>query len=200
MSAKPSPKVNPNNVFFQGTWFRVSYWLLFVVYVVVFWFVIGPASKVAGLTTPWYAMSVACGTFGLVIVVPAQAIMLRVPRRWFHVSAGERVLHRVFGIGFFGWLLDVSGWNRYVLEPLRGFSGKRADLPSLKQSVQAAAVSHGVCFTIHVLLAACALFSRNPWRAALWLLLPGVILHLYPVLLQRSIILRLQPLLDKTSS
>jgi hypothetical protein len=106
----------------------------------------------------------------------------------------------MLGVGVFGWLLDVSGWNRRVLEPLRGFSGKRAGLPSLEQSVRAAAVSHAICFSIHVLLAVLALFSRHPWSAALWMLLPGAVVHLYPVLLQRSIALRLQPLLDKTGS
>jgi len=198
MSAKPSPKTNSKDVLFHNSWFRLSYLLFFAVYLMVFWFILGPASKVAGLTTPWYAMGVACGTLGLVLVVPAQAIMRRMPLQWFRVPAGERVLHRVIGVGIFGWLLDVSGWNRHVPEPLRGFSGKRADLLSLEQSVRAAAVSHGICFAIHVLLAILALFSRNPWSAALWLLLPGVVFHLYPVLLQRAIMLRLRPLLDKT--
>jgi hypothetical protein len=32
------------------------------------------------------------------------------------------------------------------------------------------------------------------------MLLPGVVVHLYPVLLQRSIMLRLQPLLDNSGS
>lgn len=195
MSAKPSPKVNP----FQSVWFRLGYSLSFAVYVTVFWFVLGPASKFAGATTPWYALSVACGTFGLVIAVPAAAVTRRAPRRWFRVPAGERLLHRMLGVGVFGWLLDVSGWNRRFLEPLRGFSGKRAGLLSLEQLVGAAAVSHGICFAIHVLLALLALFSRHPWSAALWMLMPGVVFHLYPVLLQRSILLRLQPLLDKTA-
>jgi hypothetical protein len=100
----------------------------------------------------------------------------------------------MLGVGVFGWLLDISGWNRRVLEPLRGFSGKRAGLPALEQSVRAATVSHGICFAIHVLLAVLALFSQHPWSAALWLLSPGVVMHLYPVLLQRSIMLRLRPL------
>ena len=188
------------DVLFQSVWFRLSYLLSLAVYVTVFWFVLGPASKVAGATTPWYAVSVACGTFGLVVAMPAPAVMRRVPRQWLRVSERERLLHRVLGVGVFGWLLDVSGWNPHVLEPLRGFSGKRAGLPSLEQSVGAAAVSHGICFAIHVLLAVLALFSRYPWSAALWMLLPGVVVHLYPVLLQRSIMLRLQPLLDKTGS
>jgi len=184
---------------FQSIWFRVSYLLFWAAYITVFWFVLGPASKLAGATTPWYAVSVALGICTLV-AVPAPAVMRRVPRQWFRVPAGERVLHSVVGVGVFGWLLDVSGWNRRVLEPLRRFSGKKAGLPALQQSLRATAVSHGICFAIHLLLAVLALFTRHPWTAALWMLLPGIVFHLYPVLLQRSIMLRLQSLLDKTGS
>jgi hypothetical protein len=113
---------------------------------------------------------------------------------------GERALHRIAGVGIFGWLLDVSGWNRRVSEPWRRFSGKRAGLPSLELTARAGVVYHGICFAIHLLLAVLALFSRHPWSGALWMLLPGVVIHLYPVLLQRSIMLRLQPMLDKTGS
>lgn len=200
MNAEPSPKANPMDVLFPSVWFRLIYLVFWAMYITVFWFVLGPASKVAGATTPWYAVSVAWATGALVLAMPAPAVMRRVPRQWFCVPAAERVLHRIVGVGVFGWLLDVSGWNRRVLEPLRGFSGKRAGLPSLEQSLRAAAVSHGICFAIHVLLAVLALFGRHPRSAALWMLLPGVIMHLYPVLLQRSIMLRLQPLLDKTGS
>lgn len=70
VSAKPSPKTNPTDVFFESVWFRFSYLLFFAVYL-TFWFLLGPASKVAGVTTPWYALSVASGTFGLVVAVPA---------------------------------------------------------------------------------------------------------------------------------
>jgi hypothetical protein len=200
VSDELSPKANPMDVLFQSVWFRLIYLLFWATYLTVFWFVLGPASKVAVATTPWYAVSVALGTCAIVPAVPAPAVMRRMPRRWFRVPTGERVLHRIVGVGVFGWLLHVSGWNRHVLEPLRGFSGKRAGLPSLEQSVRAAAVSHGICFATHLLLAALALFSRHPWSAALWMLLPGAVVHLYPVLLQRSIMLRLQPLLDKTGS
>ena len=56
--------------------------------------------------------------------------------------------------------------------------------------------AHAICFALHVLLAAATLFAGYPWNA-LWVLLPGVVVHLYPTLLQRSILLRLQPLLDR---
>ena len=199
MSAEPSPKANPFDVLFRSVWFRATYLLFWATYLTVLWFVLGPGNP-RGLPAWPYAFSVAWGTCALVPAVPAPAIVRRVPCQWFRVPAGERLLHRMLGVSVFGWLLNVSGWNRRVLEPLRGFSGKRAGLPSLEQSARAAAISHGICFAIHVILAVLALFSRHPWSGALWMLLPGVVVHLYPVLLQRSTMLRLQPLLDKTGS
>jgi ubiquinone/menaquinone biosynthesis C-methylase UbiE len=189
--AEPSPQPNPLDVF-QSVGFRI-FLLFMAVNVAVVWFVVGPSN-------PWCAWSVAWGTSSLVCAVPTAPIMRRVPRQWFRVPTGERVLHRMLGVGVFGWLLDVSGWNRRVVEPLRAFSGTKGGLASFEQSLRSSAISHGVCFAIHLLLAVLALFTRHPWRGALWMLLPGVVLHLYPVLIQRSLMLRLQPVLDKTGS
>ena len=190
MSAEPSLKANNAGVF-QSAWYRLLL-AFFALYLTVFWFVLGPGS-------PWYAVGVVLGTFSLGPAVAAPLLRL-VPRQWLRVPAGERVLHRIAGVRMFGWLLDGSGWNRHVAEPMRAFSGKRAGLLTLEQGVRANVSAHGTCFAIHVLLAALALLSRHPWSGALWMLLPGVVFHLYPVLLQRSILLRLQPLLDKTGS
>jgi hypothetical protein len=176
---------------FQSVWYRLIL-LFFAVYLTVFWFVLGPSN-------PWYAVGVVGVTFSVGPAVAAP-VMRRVPRQWFRVPTGERVLHRIVGVGIFGWLLDVSGWNRLVAKPMRGFSGRRTSLRSLEQGVRGNVSAHGTCFAIHILLSVLALFSRHPWSAALWMLLPGVVVHLYPVLLQRSIMLRLQPLLDKTGS
>jgi hypothetical protein len=176
---------------FQSVWYRLV--LLFMAMALtVGWFVLGPGN-------PAYAVMVVAGTFALGPVVAAP-VMRRVPRQWLRVPAWERLLHRIAGVAIFGWLLDVSGWNRRVHESMRGFSGKRAALPSLEQSLRGNVSAHGTCFAIHVLLAALALLSSHPWSGALWMLLPGVVVHLYPVLLQRSIMLRLQPLLEKTDS
>jgi hypothetical protein len=194
VSADPSPTANPMDDFqrvFQSVWYRLV--LLFLaVYHTVFWFVLGPGN-------PWYAVGVVGMTFALGPAVAAP-VMRRVPRQWFRVPPGERVLHRILGVGLFGWLLDVSGWNRVVAKPMRGFSGTKASLPSLEQGVRSTVGAHGTCFAIHVLLAVLALFSRHPWSGALWMLLPGVVVHLYPLLLQRSLMLGLQPLLDKSGS
>jgi hypothetical protein len=173
---------------FQSVWYRLAL-LFFATYLTVLWFVSGPSN-------PWYAVMVAWGTCSLEPAVAAP-IMRRAPRQWFRVPTGERVLHRIVGVGIFGWLLDVSGWN-HLIKRMRGFSGKRG-LLSLEQHARAGAIAHGICFAIHALLAVLALFNRHSWSGALWMLLPGVVVHLYPVLLQRSIMLRLQPLLDKTA-
>jgi hypothetical protein len=190
VSAELSPKANPMGAF-QSVWYRLAL-LFFAGYLIAIWFVLGPGN-------PWYAVTVLWGTCSLAPAVPASFIRC-VPRQWFRVPARERLLHRMLGVGVFGWLLDVSGWNRHVPEPLRGFTGTRAGLPSLEQAARAGAIGHATCFAILVLLAVLALFSRRPLRGALWMLLPGVVVHLYPVLLQRSLMLRLQPLLDKTGS
>lgn len=155
------------------------------------WFARGPDHPVYGLLVVSWTL-----VLGVVVAGP---VMLRLPARWFCVPPGERVLHRILGVGVFGWLLDRCGWNRHVALPMRGFNGTRAALPSLDLSVRASASAHGACFAVHVLFAAFALFTGHRW-GALWILLPGVVVHLYPVLLQRSIMLRLQPLLNKSDS
>ncbi|MGH1557868.1 hypothetical protein ACRAWD_08810 [Caulobacter segnis] len=66
----------------------------------------------------------------------------------------------------------------------------------MEGGLRANIAAHGTCFGIHLLLAVLALFGRSPLSGALWMLSPGVVVHLYPVLPQRSILLRLQPLLD----
>ena len=151
---------------------------------------------------PAYALLVTTWTFFLTpgVAIPAVVLVTRLlPRHWFRVPAGERVLHRMLGVGNFGWLLERSGWNRHVVAPLRRFDGTRAGLLSLERSALGGIIAHGACFAIHLLFSAAALFTAHPW-GALWILLPGVVLHLYPVLLQRSIMLRLQPLLNEPST
>ena len=189
MSTGPSPKADPWDVF-QSWWYRLA--LLFTAtYLTVLWFVLGPSD-------PSYAVMLAVGTCSLDPVVHI-LVKRRMPRQRSRVPPGERVLHRIVGVGIFNWLLDISGWNRQI-KPLRGFSGKKSELPSLEQGARAGAIAHGICFAIHVLLAVLALFRSDPWIGALWMLLPGGVVHLYPVLLQRSMMLRLQPLLDKSGS
>jgi hypothetical protein len=173
---------------FQSVWYRLV--LLFsAAYQTVFWFVLGPSN-------PLYALGMVGTTFAL---GPALAgpVERRLPRHWFRVPQRERIIQAFLGVNFFAWLLEKSGWNHVVAKPMRGFSGQRADLLCLEQGLRSNVAAHGTCFVIHVLLAFLALFGKHPISGALWMLLPGVVVHLYPVMLQRVLMLRLQPMLDK---
>ena len=165
---------------------------LFMAGMLIFcWLVRGPDHPVYGLIVLGWTLPL-----GAVVAVP---VMLRLPARWFYVPKGEHLLHRILGVRVFNWLLDLSGWNRHVVAPLRRFDGTRAGLLSLERSALGGIIAHGACLSAHLLFSAAALFTGHP-RGALWILLPGVVLHLYPVLLQRSIMLRLQPLLNEPST
>lgn len=176
------------------------YWLSMLVMAVVIssgWFFskMGPGHpSFAILLTVWTSML----TPG--VAIPAVRVLMRLfPRHRFRVPAGERALHFILGVAIFGWLLQRSGYHRRVVHPLRGFNGTKAGLQALEQSVLGGLIAHGVLFFVHLLLSLAALLAGYAW-GALWIITPGVVLHFYPVMLQRSIMLRLQPLLDRTSS
>ena len=191
---EPPQRPNPKDLvaLLQHDWkVALSYWTGIVVLggtLIICWFDddVGPGHPVfATLLAGWTLM------LGSGLVAPAIRFL---SPRWWRVPEGERALHAILGVSVFGWLLDRSGWNRHQAAPMRGFDGTRAGLASLEQSVRGAASAHGASFAVHMGLAAVAFFTGHPW-GALWILLPGVVVHLYPVLLQRSLMLRLQPLL-----
>jgi hypothetical protein len=173
---------------FHSTWYRLVL-LILAVFLTVAWSDAAPSN-------PGYALVLALATASLEPAIPFAIVQL-VPRRWLHVPRGEGVLHRIVGIGIFGRLLDLIGWNN-LIRPMRGFTGTRAGLLALQEHARFGAVAHAICFAIHAALAVLALFAHHPWRGALWMLWPALILHFYPTLLQRSIMLRIQPLLDRT--
>lgn len=170
----------------------VAYWIGMLIgasVLIVWWFARGPDHPACALILAIWTALLTPG-----IAVP---VLKRLPARWFRVPAGERILHRILGVRIFAWLLERSGWNRRNVYPAWESSITRTRLPLRALAARGGAGAHGVCFAIHVLLAALALFTGHPW-GALGILLPGVVIHFYPVLLQRSIMLRLQPLLDKS--
>lgn len=131
--------------------------------------------------------------------VAAIPIALRVPERWYRVPRGERFLHLLLGVPAFAWLLDRSGWNRNVALPMRQYKITKAGLPLLLENIHAAEGAHAIAFIPHLALTLFALATGHAW-GALWLLVPGVVLHLYPALLQRWMTLRVAPLLRRPTS
>ena len=176
---------------FRSTWYRLVV-LLMTLLVPFTWFTTGPGNLA-------FAVQVIGWTFVLdpVLIDLVERFM---PGSWFHVPQGERVIHRLLGVSIFSRLLELSGWNNVVVRPIlktEGYRpGTKASLPVWANSARRGGGAHAMCFALHALLAAATLFAGYPWNA-LWVLLPGVVVHLYPTLLQRSILLRLQPLLDR---
>lgn len=193
---EPSQRPNPKDLVAllqQDRKVALAYWTgIFVLagVLVVCWLDddVGPGHPVfATLLTGWTLM------LGPGLVAPAIRFL---SPRWWRVPEGERVLHGILGVSVFGWLLDRSGWNQHAVYPTWGFSITRTRLTFRALAARAGGGAHAACFVIHALLAAVALLSGHPW-GALGILLPGVVIHLYPALLQRSIMLRVQPLLER---
>src|SRR5262245_39036027 len=84
----------------QATCFfcQASYWpwmLILAGVMITLWFARGPEyPAVPLLVTLWTWM------LGPGMALP---LLRRLPRGWFYVPARERVLHRLLGVGLFGW-------------------------------------------------------------------------------------------------
>ena len=156
----------------------------------VLWAVMGPDNPLVGA-----AVTFGTANLGLAVV----PLALRLPEGSYRVPPGERFLHLALGVPAFGWLLDKSGWNRKVALPMRNLKVGKASLQRLLVNIHAAEGAHAIAFLPHVALALLA-YATGHVPGALWILMPGVILHLYPVLLQRWMTLRVAPLVRRSSA
>lgn len=164
-------------------WLWLAQQLTFVWTLAAVWLNWGPGHPAVPLLVIAWTFTLAPG-----LVLPAIRFL---PPRWFQVSDGERVLHERLGVGQFEGLLGIT-------PPAPG-RGNCARLAFRAQAARGASAAHAACLAIHLLLAAAVLLRGHPW-SAFWVFVPGVLVHFYPVLLQRSILLRLQPLLERNFS
>lgn len=168
-------------------WLWLAQQFVFVWTLYAVWLNWGPGHPAVPLIVIAWTFTLAPG-----LAVPTLRLL---PPSWSQVPAGEHMLHQKLGVGIFERLVGRIGYRRGNIEPLRGGPITNARLSFRALAARAGSGAHAVCFTIHVLLTIAALLGGRPW-GALWILLLGVIVHLYPALLQRSVMLRLQPLLD----
>lgn len=116
---------------------------------------------------------------------------VRIPDHgWFRVRHWEARFYPALGVRLFGKLLDVIGWNR-VIAGERGFNGTREGLEELDQHTRRSEVGHSICLFVTVALAS-GVLTAGAWQCAVWLVALGLLLHLYPVLLQRLLRARIQ--------
>ncbi|GAA1107586.1 glycosyl-4,4'-diaponeurosporenoate acyltransferase CrtO family protein [Nocardiopsis metallicus] len=152
--------------------------------IVVVWLLIGPGGFAFAWVTHFVLMA------WVSVVLDARPGPLEHP--WFRVRSWEPGCYRALGAGLFGWVLESTGWNRVVRRD-RAFDGTRAGLLGLDQLTRSSETGHLMCATVTVIVAVAALWA-GAWGGALWLVALGVVLHVYPVMLQRSLRSRIQAL------
>ncbi|MGM9320918.1 hypothetical protein [Deinococcus aquaticus] len=107
---------------------------------------------------------------------------------WFRVRPGEAALYRRAGTYAYMRLLRRLGWERLRRESV-GFTG-RAALGRLERAGREAETNHLLIGSLGLLVAALAA-RRRAWKVTLWHLLLTVVLHAYPIMLQRTLRARL---------
>ncbi|MEU4422543.1 hypothetical protein AB0F81_18085 [Actinoplanes sp. NPDC024001] len=111
---------------------------------------------------------------------------------WFRVRAWEPGVYRRAGVWWYMRLLRAVGWER-LNRAGRRFDGTRESLPAFDLATRRSELAHLVLAAIGTVLVVVAVAFRS-WGAAGWLAVLNVVLHCYPVLLQRAVRFRLQRL------
>jgi hypothetical protein len=104
---------------------------------------------------------------------------------WFRVRAWEPPVYRRLGVWWFMRLLRRIGWER-IMRGSRPSGGTRAALPALDRATRMSECGHLVPAAVGTVLATVAAAVRA-WDAATWLFGLPVLLHAYPILLQRAV-------------
>ncbi|UBV45438.1 hypothetical protein LAJ19_20135 (plasmid) [Deinococcus taeanensis] len=109
----------------------------------------------------------------------------------FKVLREELHWYRRLGIRHFNRLLEFTRWNR-VVRSMRRFGGTRGELWILAEETWRSELVHG--WSALTALWTALLLGRLFPSLAGWLLLLSVPLHLYPIMLQRTLRGRIQQL------
>lgn len=94
---------------------------------------------------------------------------------------GKGKIYTYFGVNIFRWILKRIGWNK-TSDKQNGEIVKSVDrLKRTEQHTREAELAHGILF-LHFLVIS---FYFLPSHNVFWLLLLNIILHIYPVFVQR---------------
>ncbi|GGL20150.1 glycosyl-4,4'-diaponeurosporenoate acyltransferase CrtO family protein [Deinococcus radiotolerans] len=116
---------------------------------------------------------------------------------WFRVKAWEVPLYRRLGVYPYMALLRALGWER-LRRQAQGFDGTRLTLGRYERFTREAEFSHALLGLVTLgLVGVTAL--RGQGDTAAWLLLTGVVCHGYPVMLQRTLRVRLERLMRRST-
>lgn len=161
--------------------------VLGTVLLVTAWEAIGP-------DRPVFAVVVGMLSFGLVPFV-GDAVAPHLPRWLVDAQPRERRLHRILLVPQVISLLDAVGWNTFIgRRP--GSGSTREGLRAIERSTRGNIAAHGVGAGVHLVVGiACAVGGSAD--VALLVLALGAVMHVWPVLIQRAVRLRLMPLLAR---
>jgi Glycosyl-4,4'-diaponeurosporenoate acyltransferase len=112
--------------------------------------------------------------------------------RWFHVRDREPLVYRRLGVLQYGALLRRVGWERATSSG-RSFDGTRSSLPDLERRTRTSEFAHVVLGAVGAGMVVVGL-ACHAWDAAAWLFAANVVLHAYPIMLQRVLRARLHRL------
>lgn len=161
--------------------------VLVAIAIIVLWRLIGPTGFIFAWITHFLLMAW--------ISTISEGVAVRLDQPWFRVRRWEPALYRRVGVPLYGRILDRIGWNRSI-ERIRDFDGTRAGLPGLDQHTRRSEAGHLACAVVTALLAI-AVVAGGSWSGAWWLVGLGVVLHVYPIALQRQLRARLRFIMDR---
>jgi hypothetical protein len=140
------------------------------------WFAIGPDHVV-------YAIVVQ-GAF-LFMALLAGPALVDVGRSRYRVGPFEPLLYTLLGAEAIRRLLDVVGWNR-VIRQMRLAEEGATGVARFLRGTEQSETGHLLGFAATSMVTIIAAVTAHP-LGAVQILLVGVILHLYPVMVQRTI-------------
>ena len=166
-------------------WLRVTLWAGVVV--ALAWL----AGRVLGVHGLPFAVVVQVLLMRWALVLLA-SVRLTLEGGWFRVHTWEPPVYRALGVLRYMALLRAVGWERFR-QAAQGYDGTRRSLPRYERATREAEYSHLLLAVLCAAVIATAAVQRA-WDTALWSLLTTLLLHVYPVLLQRTMRARLQRL------
>lgn len=118
-----------------------------------------------------------------------------IPESFFHVSDRVNGVARALGVDAFSRFLSLVQWNRVLLS-MRPSLTERRPPDELFAGVRSSGVGHAWGAAVHLVAALIAAMASL--SAPLWILGLGLLLHVYPALLQCRVHWRVQRLREIT--
>lgn len=144
--------------------------------VVAGWFAIGPDHLI-------FALVAQCAILFMALLVGPS--LVDVGRSRYQVRSAEPRIYRLLGVELLRRVLDVAGWNR-IIKQMREREDGRSGLSNFLRGTEKSETGHLLGLAATLLLVITAAATAHP-QGSVQLLLIGLLLHGYPVMIQRIV-------------